>query len=391
MPAHSVIIDATPVLDGSGHRGIGRYVYDLLHGLESIRDEWRACLDVRAVTAIGWHGNGTLEANLAEAAESVRGRRGSLKHSIRWRRRLSLGTLGRSADVIHLTEAILTPMARRTKWGVTCYDLIPLKMPAEYLHGNPLRIRKRHMEDWMRYHRSDRLVAISERTRADMIDILSIEPDKVVAVPTGIDLRHWLSGPLDDDAQRRARLSVGLRPYVLFVGAGDQRKGITTMLGALARARRSLDVELVWTGNLSKRHLAGFRAEAERLGVGPAIRFLGFAPDPDLAALYRGAVALVFLSVLEGFGLPVAEALAAGCPVVVVRGSGCDEVAGDAGYIVSPNDADAASSAILALARNPDDRERRIRIGRERAPKYDRTQMARGYVETWLRMVATPR
>jgi glycosyltransferase involved in cell wall biosynthesis len=391
MSIHTVAIDASPLLDRSGHRGIGRYVSDLLHGLEAIRDEWRSSLDIRAVTALGWHGDGTITPELAEAAGSLGEHRGSQGRTILWRRRLSLGTLSRAADILHLTEALGTPFARLTRWGVTCYDLIPLKMPNEYLGGSRVKILRQHMEDWVRYHRSDSLVAISERTRDDLIELLQIPPSKVVAVPTGIDLTAWQSAPREDDRDRLDRLGVRDRRYVLFVGGGDQRKGVPTMLRALAEARRSMEVELVWAGKLPPRHLERFRKEAEHAGVGDQVRFIGFAPDRDLAALYRGALAHVFLSVLEGFGLPVAEAIAIGCPVIVVRGSGCDEIAGDAGYIVPPNDSSAAARAIVALATDPEERARRIRLGRERAPRFDRKQMARGYVENWLTMLAFQR
>jgi glycosyltransferase involved in cell wall biosynthesis len=161
------------------------------------------------------------------------------------------------------------------------------------------------------------------------------------------------------------------------------------MIQALVEARRSLDIELVWAGKLPPRELERFRNEAERAGVGDRVRFIGYAPDPDLAALYRGALAHVFLSVLEGFGLPVAEAIAAGCPAIVVRGSGCDEITGEAGYIVPPNDAPAAARAIVEVASDPEGRARRIRLGRERAHRFDRRQMARGYVENWLTMLGS--
>jgi len=388
MPTRNILVDATPILDRSGHRGIGRYVYDLLQGLEATRDEWRSSLNIRAVTHLGFHGEGSTTSELAVAADLVRGQRGSLQDSIRWRRRLSLGSVSHGADVLHLTEAVGTPLIRGTRWGVTCYDLIPLRMPEQYLGGSRYKIARRKATDRRRYCRADALVAISERTRLDMIDLLQIAPEKVTTVPTGIDLSHWLREASEQDREMRARGGAGERPYVLFVGEGDHRKGIATMMRALAAARRSADVELIWVGRLPPNNLARFKEQAAEAGVTDAVRFAGFVADEDLAALYRGALAMIFLSVLEGFGLPVAEALAASCPVIVVENSGSDEVAGDAGYVVSAGDHEAAGRAIVELAGNPEERARRVRLGQARVPRYDRKQMARGYVEVWQRMTA---
>lgn len=366
-------------------RGIGRYVYDLLRALESVRDEWSERLDIAAVTELGWFGTGVLSRDLAGAAEDLRARRGSERDSIVKKRRMSLGAVARSADLLHLAEPIGMPLVKLSRWGVTCYDLIPLRMPQEYLGGSRVRVLRRKLEDYVLYHRADVIVAISERTRTDVVSMLSLPPDRVLHVPTGIDLPHWRAAPTSSDPEARRRGGAGARPYVLFVGEGDQRKGVATMMAAVALVRRELDIELVWVGQLPPEHLARFQKQARAAGLEGSVRFPGFVADEDLGALYRGAIAHVFLSVLEGFGLPVAEAMAAGCPVVVVRGSGCDEIAGDAGCVVPPGDAAAAARAILALARDPEDRACRVRKGSARIEVYDRKAMARGYVEAWER------
>ena len=204
-------------------------------------------------------------------------------------------------------------------------------------------------------------------------------------VPNGIHLAQWSSPAGAEDVLRRARLGVGARPYLFYVGYCDFRKNVRAMLETLAIARRSVDVELVWAGDLPPAKLEAMKLLARQNGVDGAVRFLGFVADPDLAALYRGAVALLFLSRLEGFGLPVAEAMAAGCPAIVARSSGSDDVAGDAGIIVDPDDVLAAAEAAVRLARSGDAREELVRRGRERVGRFDRREMARGYVRSYLR------
>jgi glycosyltransferase involved in cell wall biosynthesis len=378
-----IVIDATPVLDVSGFRGIGRYVRDLLLGLEQTRDEWGKTLDIRAVTELGWRGHFATDADLGRALDTVESRRGSAPPKTMGRlRRASLGQAARGAAVLHFTEALGMPLRRRTRWVLTCHDLIPLRMPEHYIRGGWLARLARWGEDFLRYQRSDRLIAISRRTRDDLVELLRIPPDKIDVVPTGIDLDQWCAVSATDDEERRRALGIGERPYLIYVGQGDARKGIDEMLRALAE----LDgIELVWAAKLSPADLAFQKERARALGVADRVRFPGFVADADLAALYRGALAHPFLSKLEGFGLSVAEALACGCPVLVVRDSGADEVAGDAGFVLAPEDVVAAAEIVRRLAASPELRVDRARLGVARAARFDRRAMARAYVESWRR------
>src|SRR6516164_6210593 len=104
---------------------------------------------------------------------------------------------------------------------------------------------------------------------------------------------------------------------------------------------------------------------AERFGVGDAVRLLGFVSDDDLAVLFRAARAHLLVSWCEGFGLPVVEAMASGCPVVTTRGGSLGEVAGDAALTVEPDDHAAIGSAIARLASDADLRTLLARRGRE--------------------------
>ena len=93
------------------------------------------------------------------------------------------------------------------------------------------------------------------------------------------------------------------------------------MMAALARARRDIDIELVWAGKLGRKVALRARTAARASGVESHVRFLGFVDETVLPTLYRAAVAHLFLSRLEGFGLTVVEAVACGCPVIVARAS----------------------------------------------------------------------
>jgi glycosyltransferase involved in cell wall biosynthesis len=244
------------------------------------------------------------------------------------------------------------------------------------------------VRDWHRYRMPSRIVAISEKTRSDL-SMLGVAPSRVDVVPTGIHMDQWSpTAQPDDEARRTKHVPSGTR-YLLYVGYCDHRKNVRGMMETLAKARRDEPLELVWAGDLPPPQLAAMKKLAREIGVEDSVRFLGFVADPNLAALYRGATALLFLSRLEGFGLPVAEAMASGCPSIVCRSSGSDDVAGEAGLVVDSDDIPAAADAVLKLCRSAELRANLAKLGLARVGRFDRRAMARGYVESYLRVANT--
>jgi len=154
-----------------------------------------------------------------------------------------------------------------------------------------------------------RVIAVSDFTRHELVDLLGVPQAKIRVVPNGVEEVFRADGPRRDG------------DYVLAVGTLEPRKN-------LARIAAAVDGRLVVVGA----HGWG--------GVEPPanVEWLGDVPDEELARLYRGARCLVYASLYEGFGIPVAEALACGCPVVTTRGSAMTEVAGLDAVYVDPRD-----------------------------------------------------
>lgn len=378
----TVLLDATPLRGSSGHRGIGRFIYDLLHGLAATRDEW-SDLRVRVVQDIGWQ-TLELEDDPAVAAEVLFAARGTASASLPHRRRLVLDRAADAlgADLLHLTEPLGTPITHRVVRVVTCHDLIPLRMPQQYL--DPVERMLRPTVETRRYRLADRIVAISRNTRRDLCEILGFPGRRIDVVPNGIDVSQWQKSGATDDARLRA-LSLGQVPYVVYVGYWDERKDIPAMLRAVAEANKKMPIELAWAGHFTERDqrkLRQYLAAEGVLELLPLVRFLGFVTADDLAVLYRHAHAHLFMSRLEGFGLSVAEGMAAGCPVIVARESGADEIGGDAVLAVNQGDSSAAACALLGL-RDPAERARLRARGLVRAAQFDRETMARGYINVW--------
>ena len=208
--------------------------------------------------------------------------------------------------------------------------------------------------------RADRVLAVSEQTKRDLVELYTIDERKIVVTPNGIDDVFGTDGPRNDGA-----------PYLLFVGALQPRKDPLAAIEALALTKSHL--RLVVAG--PDRGSGGeAREAAARLGVAERVEFRGHVAKEELASLYRGAQALVFPSRYEGFGLPVVEAMASGTPVVAAAAGAVPEVAGDAAILVEPGDTAALAGGI---ERALSDRERLVRAGLAQAERFSWVETAR--------------
>lgn len=167
------------------------------------------------------------------------------------------------------------------------------------------------------------------------------------------------------------------------------------MLRALAKLRRTEPtLELVWLGTPSKpAYDRARRAEAERYGVTRACHFLGYVSDAELGAVYRASRATLLVSRAEGFGYPVLEAMAAGCPVIASNTSSLPEVAGGAALLVDPENPSDIAEAVSLLARDSARREALIQRGHARAAELGLLAQARATLDVYRALLnrrATP-
>jgi glycosyltransferase involved in cell wall biosynthesis len=205
-----------------------------------------------------------------------------------------------------------------------------------------------------------RVIAVSELTKRDLVELYRIPEEKIVVVPNGVDPSFRSDGPHPAG------------DYALVVGALQPRKEPEAAIEALALLSNG-DLRLVFAGP-DRGGRAGAERAAERTGLQGRVDFRGYVPQEELAALYRGAACLVFPSRYEGFGLPVLEAMASGTPVVATSAGALPEVAGDAAILVDERDPAALAGGIeRALA----DRDRLVHAGLERASLYSWTETAR--------------
>jgi len=261
-------------------------------------------------------------------------------------------------DVFHISNLLHYP-PRRPKLSATIHDLTSWIVPQ---HQTSIGVRSD--KDFARriLARADGLIAVSENTRQDAIRILGINPDKIRVIHLGVPESYF-----------SVRGSAGPgKPYLLFVGTIEPRKNLDTLLSAWASLPTNFRQEnqlliVGMQGWNSKSTMCRLRQMARE---DKNIKYLGYVPEGDLPALVAGAQALVYPSFYEGFGIPVAQAVAAGCPVITSNTSSLPEVAGGAAVLIDPRSVSEIASAIQRVAESPALRESMRSRGLERAKHF---------------------
>jgi glycosyltransferase involved in cell wall biosynthesis len=238
--------------------------------------------------------------------------------------------------------------------------------------------------------RAARVVTVSEHARADLLALWPwLVPERIVAIPNGVSAAFR---PLDD-ASRRVADRFGIEaPYALALGALQPRKNVPRLLEAWATLKaRAPGPELLVLAGKPKQDADRYRALAARFGIADEVRFLGHveAGEP-LVELIAGARALVDVSLYEGFGLPVLEAMACGTPVVAADATALPETAGEAGLLVDPLSPGAIADGLATLLRRPSERERRVELGLRRAATFTWQRTAERTAEVWLDVLGVP-
>jgi glycosyltransferase involved in cell wall biosynthesis len=216
------------------------------------------------------------------------------------------------------------------------------------------------------------LGTVSEASLRDIVTLLGVDGDRVALLPGAA---HPSSRPASPERVAATRARHGIeRPYVLTVGTLEPRKDLPTVLRAFDRLVDETGHELVVVGGRGwkDRRLV----EALEARAGRRVRWLGYVSESDLAALYTGADLFAFAPTLEGFGLPLLEAMACGTPVVATDVAALREVAGQAAFFVPPGDDAALARAMARLLRDPREAGRLRAEGSKRAEQFSWTRTA---------------
>ncbi|MGH2531906.1 MAG: glycosyltransferase family 4 protein [Thermomicrobiales bacterium] len=276
---------------------------------------------------------------------------------------LPLETRRAKIDLFHGTVNVV-PRGLRCHSVVTVHDLAFLRWPDQVT-----RRRHRYLAGELRgsLGRARRIIAVSEATKADLVEMLGVDPSRVAVTPLGVDERFR---PVEGDAWEEFREARGIvRPFVLSVGTLEPRKNLPALLRAFATLTREIPHDLVLVGG------EGWLTEEihhtmQTPKLAGRVRLTGFVEDDDLPAWYGAADCFAFPSLYEGFGLPVLEAMASGVPVVTSNLSSLPEVAGDAALLVDPDDVKAIADGIRLVVTDSAFAATLRRAGTERAAEF---------------------
>ena len=257
-----------------------------------------------------------------------------------------------NVDVFHVSTQIRHP-PKNVQITATLHDMTGRLMPELHIPAN-VRAEEDFAQNVLR--RAERLIAVSENTRADAARLIGLDPDRIDVIYSGIAEVYF-----------DARPKPASRPYVLFVGTIEPRKNIDTLLDAWESFRLRNDFDLVIagaTGWSSDKTLARLRVQPQ------GVRYLGYVSEDELPGLTAGATVFIYPSIYEGFGFPVAQAMAAGVPVITSNTSCLPEIAGEGALLVDPRSQAEIQSALEKLLTSPSLQQQLRTAGMARAKQY---------------------
>ena len=267
-------------------------------------------------------------------------------------------------DIYHgLSHELPFFLGNGVKKVVTMHDLIVRRYPEFFKPADRIihRLKMRHA-----CRVADIVIAISEQTKCDLVDMMHVPEEKIRVVYQSCDPIFW-NPPSATLPPSHSAVQLPER-YIIAVGTVEERKNQVAAVRALALLPE--DVCLVVVGRPRGHYPQQVRRVAKELGVDHRVIFLQNAAFSDFPALYRGAVASVYMSVFEGFGIPVLESLCCDCPVVTSNVSSMPEAGGDAALYAAPDDYRALAVHLSRLLSDPAFRNSQIEKGRTQRLKF---------------------
>lgn len=250
-------------------------------------------------------------------------------------------------------------LPKRVKKVVTMHDLIVMRFPEFFKPADRVihRLKMRHA-----CRVADVVVAISEQTKRDLVELMGIEEEKIRVVYQSCDSIFWIGGKEIRSQEVRSKYGLPER-YILCVGTLEERKNQMRVIEAMKRLPE--EVALVLVGRPR-----GTYGQQILQSASDRIRLLSKADFADFPVLYNGAVASVYMSRFEGFGIPVLESMCCDCPVLTSNVSSMPEAGGDAALYAAPDDVEAIARQLLRLCEDEDLRQQCIEKGRIHRMKF---------------------
>ncbi|MEH2194153.1 MAG: glycosyltransferase family 1 protein [Nostoc sp.] len=226
------------------------------------------------------------------------------------------------------------PLHTNCRFVVMVHDFIPLRFPKGF---SPLTLYHRYYIPQV-IKQAQHIVCNSQATAKDITDFFHIPASKITSIPLAHDRSHFRF------------FNLPTRNYFLYIGRQNTYKNLHGLIAAFAALPNNSDYELWLAGPSDRRYTPTLTAQVAQLGITNQVKFLDYVPYSELPKIINEAIALVFPSLWEGFGLPVLEAMACGTPVITSNLSSLPEVAGDAAILIDPYNTKEITEAMEAIA-----------------------------------------
>lgn len=313
-----------------------------------------------------WAGN----TGIGRLYKEVMSRKPPHVHDLQVQSTLSLGSMftplmlskaihSSNADIFY-SPSFMPPLSSKIPFVITIHDLMHLfyysklhKWYYEYVIAQLVKKAKK-------------IITVSHFSKRQLIELLGVNEQLITVIYNGVDqqfLQNKTTHLLD-------------RPYIFYVGNRRQNKNIPAMLQAFAKARISDDIIFALSGSPDEQILE----QATHLGIHSRIRFLGFIPEEELPKFYKGALLTFYVSLMEGFGLPILESMASDTPVLTSNVSSLPEIAGSGALCVNPKNIDEIAEGLEQLINNNSLRQYYIAEGKNRINDFQWEHTA---IQTW--------
>lgn len=287
----------------------------------------------------------------------------------------------------HIDDAVTSigKFDQNTPVSVTLYDTIPLIMPDKYLEPNPsYKQYYRRKIDYL--NQASCFFMISNSSRKECMNNLRIKKEKAINISAAIEPDFQPINISDETASALDRKFKINRPYILYTGGADERKNLPRLIQAYAALPNDIrkSHQLVFVGKMPQGIIKEFERIAEQAGLeNEDVSYTGYVSDEELIQLYNLCKLYVFPSLLEGFGLPVLEAMACGAPVIAANTSSLSEVIGFKEALFNPLDVASIANKIHQALTDTDFQKRLQKNGLQRAKLFSWDETAKRAIASW--------
>jgi len=369
-----IVIDAR--MSGLEHAGIGRYVSNLVR---AISNQQSAISNQQFVLLV--------RKNHFDEIRKEVGKRFRLEvadyshYSFQEQILLPINLLKIKPDLVHFPH-FNVPILWWGKQVVTIHDLIKHESKGQETTTRPsllywFKYLNYRFLVWLAVKRAVKIIVPSHRTKKELVQRFKLDPDKIVVTYEGVEKKFQQSAISNQQSAIILSKYKIKKPFLIYTGSLYPHKNVERLVEAIKKLQNSktpkLQLIIVCSRNI---FYDRFKKKIKEMKAEKLVNLIGFVPDEDLVGLYQEAEALVFPSLLEGFGLPGLEAMACGCPVICSDIPVLREIYSEAALYFNPYDSDDIAEKIKLIVKNDKLRQRLKKLGPELAEGYSWQKMA---------------